>query len=47
MHREIKYLEIPEIIATCMEEHKTIANPTVDEILQTEKEVYEFIESRW
>ena len=47
LNREIKYLEIPEIIATCMEEHKTIANPTVDEILQTEKEVYEFIESRW
>ena len=47
LNREIKYLEIPEIIAICMEEHKTIANPTVDEILQTEKEVYEFIESRW
>ena len=47
LNRKIKYLEIPEIIETCMRNHKNINNPTVDEILQTEKEVYEFIESRW
>ena len=47
LNRKIKYLEIPEIIDTCMREHKNIANPTVEEILQTEQEVYEQIESRW
>ena len=47
LNRKIKYLEIPEIIETCMRNHKNIANPTVEEILQTEQEVYEQIESRW
>ena len=47
LERKIKYLEIPEIIETCMKNHKNIINPTVEEILQTEKEVYEQIESRW
>ena len=47
LNRKIKYLEIPEIIETCMRNHKNINNPTVDEILQTEKDVYELIESRW
>lgn len=47
LNRKIKYLEIPEIIDTCMREHKNIANPTVEEILRTEQEVYEQIESRW
>ena len=47
LNREIRYLEIPEIIETCMREHKNIACPTVEEILRTEQEVYEQIESRW
>ena len=47
LNRKIKYLEIPEIIETCMRNHKNIACPTVEEILQTEQEVYEQIESRW
>ncbi|MGO5443673.1 1-deoxy-D-xylulose-5-phosphate reductoisomerase [Faecalimonas sp. LCP19S3_D12] len=47
LDRKIKYLEIPEIIEHCMQAHKTIADPSVDEILQTEQEVYEQIESRW
>lgn len=47
LNRKIKYLEIPEIIETCMRNHKNIINPTVEEILQTEQEVYEQIESRW
>ena len=47
LDRKIKYLEIPEIIEHCMQVHKTIADPSVDEILQTEQEVYEQIESRW
>ena len=47
LNRKIKYLEIPEIIEICMRNHKNIDNPTVEEILQTEQEVYEQIESRW
>lgn len=47
LERKIRYLEIPEIIETCMREHKNILDPSVEEILETEREVYEQIESRW
>lgn len=47
LDRKIRYLEIPEIIETCMREHKNILDPSVEEILETEREVYEQIESRW
>ena len=47
LDRKIGWLEIPEIIGKSMEAHKVIPNPTVEEILETEKAVYEFIESRW
>lgn len=47
LDRKIGWLEIPEIIGKSMEAHKVILNPTVEEILDTEKAVYEFIESRW
>lgn len=47
LDRKIKYLEIPEIIETCMRNHKNILHPSVEEILETEREVYEQIESRW
>lgn len=47
LDRKIKYLQIPEIIQACMESHKNIAAPTVEEILKTEQETYEFIKNRW
>ena len=47
LDRKIGYLQIPEIIEICMNSHKNILNPTVEEILQTEQTVYEQIESRW
>lgn len=47
LNREIGYLTITEIIAACMEDHKIIGQPTVEQILHTELEVYEQIESRW
>lgn len=47
LDRKISYLQIPEIIEACMNSHKNIMNPTVEEILQTEASVYEQIESRW
>ena len=47
LDRKIAYLEIPEIIETCMAGHQVKENPSVEEILDTEQAVYEFIESRW
>ncbi len=47
LNRKIKYLQIVEIIEACMKEHQIIENPSVDEILEVERSVYEMIESRW
>ncbi|MCF2680089.1 1-deoxy-D-xylulose-5-phosphate reductoisomerase [Faecalicatena contorta] len=46
LKREIKYLEIIEIIEDCMRAHKNIENPTLEEIFMTEAATYERIESR-
>lgn len=46
LERKIGFLEIPELIGASMEQHKVIANPTVEQILETEASCYEFIESR-
>ncbi len=46
LNREIKYLEIMEIIEDCMRAHKNIENPSLEEILETEKWTYARIESR-
>ena len=43
LNRRISYLQITDLIAQSMEQHKVIVNPSVDEILQTEKAVYEYI----
>lgn len=47
LNRKITYLEIIDMIAASMEQTTFISNPNVDEILDTEQEVYEFIDSRW
>lgn len=47
LKKKIEFLEIYEMIQHCMEQHKQIENPTVEEILETERWVYETIESRW
>ncbi|MDD3142531.1 MAG: 1-deoxy-D-xylulose-5-phosphate reductoisomerase, partial [Lachnospiraceae bacterium] len=47
LDRKIEYLDIPDLIEGCMRDHKIIIHPTVDDILQTEIETYERIESRW
>lgn len=47
LNRKIKFLEIPEIIGEAMSRHTNIENPSLEEILATEAECYEFIESRW
>lgn len=47
LDRKIAYLDIPQIIEECMEEHTNIANPSLDEILQMETEVYQRIAERY
>lgn len=47
LDRKIAYLDIPQIIEECMEEHTNIANPSLDEILQVEAEVYQRIAGRY
>ena len=47
LERRIAFLDIPDIIASAMEEITYIENPSVEEILATEAAVYEWIESRW
>lgn len=47
LERKIRFLDIPEIIEASMEACRFQADPTVEQILETEKAAYEFIESRW
>ena len=47
LDRRIGFLDIPEIIGSCMATHRVIDAPTVEQILETEAAVYEMIESRW
>lgn len=46
LNREIKYLEITEIIEDCMNAHKVTESPTVEQILEAEAATYERILSR-
>ncbi len=46
LNREIKYLEIVEIIEDCMQAHKNIDNPSLQEILDAEAATYDRINSR-
>lgn len=43
LDRKIRFLEIYDLIQGAMEHHKTIPNPSVDEILEAEAESYEYI----
>lgn len=43
LDRKIQFLQIPELIEKTMNQHKVIENPSVDEILSTELEAYEYI----
>ena len=47
LDRKIKFLDIPEIIGEAMKKHTAVKSPSLEEILDTEKATYEFIESRW
>ena len=47
LDRQIKFLDIYEIIEFAMSEIKNVHQPTVGEILDVERMTYELIESRW
>ncbi len=44
---KITFLQIPEIIESCMEQHKKIEAPDVDQILAAEQETYEYIRQHY
>ena len=46
LDRKIKFLTIYDIIQGAMENHRVIANPSVEEILQAEAATYEYISGR-
>lgn len=46
LNRQIKYLEITEIIEDCIRAHKVIEHPTLEQILETEVATYDRINSR-
>jgi 1-deoxy-D-xylulose-5-phosphate reductoisomerase len=47
LDKKIRFLDIYEIIKESMNSVKHIDNPSIEQILDVEKETYEFIESRW
>ena len=46
LERKIGYLQIPALIQECMEQHKKIECPTLEEILKTERDVYAYIDKK-
>ncbi|MBQ1801573.1 MAG: 1-deoxy-D-xylulose-5-phosphate reductoisomerase [Lachnobacterium sp.] len=47
LDNKINYLEIIDIIQACMEEMEFIETPSLDNILETENNTYDFIGERW
>ena len=47
LHREIRFLDIYDIIGQAMERHKKIEYPKLEDILAVENETYQSGESRW
>lgn len=46
LERKIGYLQIPELIQECMEKHRNVADPTLEQILDTEQAVYAYIDEK-
>ena len=47
LERKIRYLEIIDVIEYTMEQHTFVDNPSIEEILAIEQEVYRRIEEKW
>lgn len=46
LEKKISFLQITEIVEESMRNHELISHPSLEEILETEKEVKDFVESR-
>ena len=46
LNGDIKFLQIYDIIEACMKAHTVIGNPTLEEILDTERWVYDYINKK-
>ena len=46
LDNKIRFLQIYELIRASMENHKVVADPTVEQILTAEQECYDFIKSK-
>ena len=47
LQEKIRFLDIYQIIGQSMERHTLVREPDLDQILEIEKETYQWIESRW
>ena len=47
LQRKITFLQIPELIESSMENHRVTDNPTVEQVLETEAETYEYIKQKF
>ena len=47
LQRKITFLQISELIESSMENHRVTDEPTVEQILETETETYEYIKSKF
>ena len=47
LNGKLRYLEIVDVIEDAMRAHKVKWNPSLEKILETERETYAYIESRW
>lgn len=47
LQKKITFLQIPELIESCMDVHRVIDNPTVEQILETEASTYEYIKEKF
>lgn len=47
LQRKITFLQIPELIESSMENHRVTDEPTVERILETETETYEYIKTKF
>ena len=47
LKKQIRFLDIYKIIRESMDTHEVIANPCLEEILETERKIYEKIDLKW
>lgn len=47
LDRKIGYNDIADLIENCMNRHNNIANPSLEEILEIEQDVYDYIDSKY